>query len=211
MQSPTLPGRQPTTAPRPGAGAGEGSTAASRRFPASAASVGQARRFLLDRLPEGCADDADALVLMLSELATNAVRHAATEYEVSVRVAGETGRVVVEVTDAAGGYPAPQEPAGDAPHGRGLHIVRTLADAWGIEMQRDRRGKTVWFSSTLPGGHEPVDVPTGAGPDGGTSGSERRRSPRRTRPASRRPCRASGRRWSSRTGPCPLCGRCSTA
>jgi len=154
MQSTTLPGRPPTIARRPGAGAGRGSAAASRRFPADAASVGQARRFLLGRLPDGRADAADALVLMLSELATNAVRHAATEFEVTVHVVGETRRVVVEVTDAAGGDPTPQEPAADALHGRGLHIVRTLADAWGVDMRRDRPGKTVWFSSTLPAGDE---------------------------------------------------------
>ena len=159
MQSPTLPGHQPTTAPRADAGRRGRATAASRRFPATAASVGQARRFLLDRLPAGSADDADALVLMLSELATNAVRHAATEYEVSVCVGDDARHVRVEVSDAAGGYPTPQDQAGDAPHGRGLHIVRTLADAWGIEMQRDRPGKTVWFSSTLPAGDGPPAEP----------------------------------------------------
>ena len=211
MQSTTLPGRQPTTARRPGAGAGGGSAAASRRFPADAASVGQARRFLLGRLPEGRADDADALVLMLSELATNAVRHAATEFEVTVHVVGETRQVVVEVTDAAGGYPTPQEPAADAPRGRGLHIVRTLADAWGIEMQRDRPGKTVWFSSTLP-----------AGTAGGRADGRRPRrgdvGPAKAAFTAAHPARPaggravpSGRRWSSRTGPCPPCGRCSTA
>jgi len=151
MQSTTLLGRQPTTARRPAGGAARASAAACRRFPANPASVGLARRFLLGRLPEGGAYDADALVLMLSELATNAVRHAATEFEVTVRVVGETRQVVVEVTDGAGGYPAPQQPAVVAPHGRGLHIVGTLADAWGIDMRRDRPGKTVWFSSTLPG------------------------------------------------------------
>jgi len=152
MQSTTLRGRPPTIARRPGAGAGRGSAAASRRFPADAASVGQARRFLLGRLPDGRADGADALVLMLSELATNAVCHAATEFEVTVHVVGETRQVVVEVTDAAGGYPTPQEPAADATCGRGLYIVKTLADTWGIDLRRDHPGKTVWFSSTLPAG-----------------------------------------------------------
>ena len=88
-------------------------------------------------------------MLMLSELATNAVQHAATEFEVGVRVAPDGHRVRVEVTDAAAGFPTPQEQIADAPHGRGLHIVRTLADAWGIEMRRDRPGKTVWFSLPL--------------------------------------------------------------
>ncbi len=167
MQSPTIPGRPPTDAQRSGAGAGTWPTAPLRRFPATTESVSQARRFLLDQLPEGSAEGTDALVLMLSELATNAVRHAATDYEVSVRIDGETRRVRVEVSDSAGGYPTPQEPVGDAPHGRGLHIVRTLADAWGIEIRRDRPGKTVWFSSALPEGNGavteavPGDAPPG--------------------------------------------------
>jgi anti-sigma regulatory factor (Ser/Thr protein kinase) len=123
---------------------------ATRRFHASALSVGQARRFLLAKLPAAWGDDADDLVLMLSELATNAVQHAATEFEVAVRVSPDRGRVRVEVSDVAAGYPTPLEPALDALHGRGLHIVRSLADAWGIEARRDRPGKTVWFSVVLP-------------------------------------------------------------
>jgi PAS domain S-box-containing protein len=87
---------------------------------------------------------------MLSELATNAVQHAATEFEVSVRVTPDCGIVRVEVSDGADGYPIPEEPVPDAAHGRGLQIVQALADAWGIEIRRDRPGKTVWFSLVLP-------------------------------------------------------------
>ncbi len=89
-----------------------------------ALSVGQARRFLLAKLPAVWGDDADRLVLMVSELATNAVQHAATEFEVAVRVSPDRERVRVEVSDVAAGYPTPLEPALDALHGRGLHIVR---------------------------------------------------------------------------------------
>ena len=127
-------------------------TAAARRFPAATSSVGQARRFLLAQLPGASDGEADSLVLMLSELATNAVQHAATEFEVQVQVAPDGHRVRVEVTDGAAGFPTPQEQVADAPHGRGLHIVRTLADAWGIEMRRDQPGKTVWFSLPLAAG-----------------------------------------------------------
>ena len=63
-------------------------TVATRRFPASATSVGQARRFLARPAPGPASDEeADSLVLMVSELATNAVQHAATEFEVAVHVA----------------------------------------------------------------------------------------------------------------------------
>ncbi len=140
-------------------------TSVSRRFPAAAVSVGRARRFLLGALPPDAGDSADTLVLLLSELATNAVHHAATEFEVSVAMDRDARRVHVAVSDAAAGYPAPQEPAADAPRGRGLHIVQTLADAWGVEMQRDRIGKTVWFSMRLAA----ADGPTTSTASGGSA------------------------------------------
>ena len=93
---------------------------ATRQFPATATSVGQARRFLLGQLPPAATgEDADALVLMLSELATNAVQHAATEFEVAVDVVPDCGRVRVEVSDGAVGFPTLPQQAPDAPHGRG--------------------------------------------------------------------------------------------
>ena len=124
---------------------------AARRFPASPASVGLARGFALASLPEVNPEKADELVLLLSELATNAVQHAATEFEVALFIAPDGQSVRVEVSDADPGYPVPQSQAADAPHGRGLHIVHAVADAWGVEMQRDRPGKTVWFTLPLPG------------------------------------------------------------
>ena len=87
---------------------------------------------------------------MLSEIATNAVQHAATEFEVEVEIIDD-GRVVrVAVTDGAHGFPSPETAGDDAARGRGLQIVGTLADAWGVDVQRDPAGKTVWFSSHLP-------------------------------------------------------------
>jgi two-component sensor histidine kinase len=138
MKGPNPPGGEPTAATHT---VDLMTAIATRRFPATTASVGQARRFLLGELPDAAqGEDADELVLMLSELSTNAVQHAATEFEVAVYVAPDCSRVRVEVSDGAGGFPAPPEQVPDAPHGRGLHIVRALADAWGIEMRRDRPG-----------------------------------------------------------------------
>ena len=177
--------------------------------------MGQARRFLLAQLPGASDGEADALVLMLSELATNAVQHAATEFEVAVHVAPDGRRVRVEVSDGAAGFPTPQDQVADAPHGRGLHIVRTLADAWGIEMRRDRPGKTVWFSLPLAardggvaatglerraeGEGAPADVTSGTASAEPVPGAGRRR-----RGGGR------GRRRASRPGPSKGSGWCST-
>ncbi|HEX3334016.1 MAG TPA: SpoIIE family protein phosphatase [Acidimicrobiales bacterium] len=183
MQGPILPGREPDPAAgeadRPArAGTGGQVSAAvaeggagrteTRRFPATAGSVARARRFLLQHIPESCDDGPDLLALMLSELATNAVQHAATEFEVAITLGeaapGGNGStwVRVAVSDEAQGYPAPEEPAADAPRGRGLRIVESLADSWGIEVQRGRPGKTVWFVSEVNGPDTPPPVKTGA-------------------------------------------------
>ena len=169
MKGPNPPRGEPTAAmrtvdPLP--------VSATRRFPATSTSVGQARRFLLGQLPAAARDeDADELVLMLSELSTNAVQHAATEFEVAVHVTPDASRVRVEVSDGSVAFPTPPEQVSDAPHGRGLHIVRALADAWGIEMRRDLPGKTVWFSMPLSAPGIDRAVPVGAADDSAVSAS----------------------------------------
>ena len=159
MNGPNLPGGEPAAETRT---VDPMTAAATRLFPATSASVGQARRFLVGQLPPAVSrnGDADGVVLMLSELATNALQHAATEFEVAVLVAPDGRHVRVEVRDGGSGFPTPPEQVPDAPHGRGLHIVRALADAWGIEVRRDHHGKTVWFSA-------PLSAPGEAGPAAG--------------------------------------------
>ena len=164
MPSRTIPGPEPGLATRegpPGQDAdpvGPGSAVARdpdwavvRRFPATCESVGLARHFLVEHLGGGSDEDVALVVLMLSELATNAVQHAATEFEVAVTVTPEpAGRfVVVCVRDQAPGFPSPQEPPAEAPHGRGLRIVDALANAWGVEVRGERPGKTVWFAARV--------------------------------------------------------------
>jgi hypothetical protein len=99
----------------------------------------------------GYIEGVELVALMLSELATNAVQHAGTEFEVDITMTREASlyRLRVGVTDQSPGLPVLPEPAADAPHGRGLRIVETLADAWGIEIRRGHPGKTVWFVARL--------------------------------------------------------------
>lgn len=188
MRSPTIPGREPGVAtpvrgPAQDAAPsslrdidpGDAGTTVVRRFPATAASVGQARRFLLEQFGGGCHESVKSMALMLSELATNAVQHADTCFEVAITVTpalADEGRcVLVRVADGAPGFPAPQEPPPDDPHGRGLRIVESLAESWGVEVQRGRPGKTVWFTARVDGeircadrADGPVEVATIGGP-----------------------------------------------
>ncbi len=86
--------------------------------------------------------DADVAELLASELATNAVGLAAGEITVTVR--HRQGRLRVEVRDFGYGRPEVARPAPFATDGgRGLMIVESLADAWGVD--EFLPGKIVWF------------------------------------------------------------------
>jgi two-component sensor histidine kinase len=113
-----------------------------RRFPADALSVAAARRFATERLSGLPAETLDAIELMVSELATNCVRHARAGFEVKIARRGRQLRI--EVTDDAGGTPTKRSPPPEEPRGRGLQIVEMFSDAWGVEPGRGA-GKTVWF------------------------------------------------------------------
>ena len=88
----------------------------------------------------------DTLELLVSELVTNAVRHAGLgpDDPVSVHITSRADRVRLAVRDSGPGFADPSTEAGDplASGGRGCVIVDTLSDAWGID--RDASGCTVW-------------------------------------------------------------------
>ncbi len=119
-----------------------------RRFPNSPGSVTSARRFVRDHLGDAPRDVADAVTVMTSELATNSIRHAETEFEVGID--RTPAAIRVEVTDGGDGEPVVREPEPAAPSGRGLYIVEQLSDDWGIQPARGGDAKTVWFTVTLP-------------------------------------------------------------
>jgi anti-sigma regulatory factor (Ser/Thr protein kinase) len=112
-------------------------------FPSVAPSAAGARRFVAAALRRrGCPDDFVELVLLLtSELVTNAYRHARTETRVSVSFDG--GCVRIEVRDVGGGEPELRPLDRDRVDGRGLRIVDALADRWGYDSSPD--GTAVWF------------------------------------------------------------------
>jgi anti-sigma regulatory factor (Ser/Thr protein kinase) len=115
------------------------------RFPAQRASVAAARQFVTDCLIEaGVTSVMDEARLLISELATNAIVHAATDFSVSVHISA--GRLYVEVRD---GDPTemdlePRFVRLGEPGGHGLRIVGRLAGDWGTRVEE--HGKVVWFS-----------------------------------------------------------------
>ena len=108
--------------------------------------VAEARQFVHQHLEHhGTATVAAEVSLVVSELATNAVLHAATPF--TVILSRRDGMVTIAVRDSS---PVqlpeiwPGVDAPDGPHGRGLHIVQALSRACGVVT--DRHGKSVWAS-----------------------------------------------------------------
>jgi len=118
-----------------------------RAFPADPQSVSAARRFVTEVLSDSPPELLDAVELMVSELATNAVDHVQTGFELTLSRAAREIRV--EVRDHGGGTPAIRAPGPDDPRGRGLRIVDGLADRWGVDHDPPA-GKIIWFTLALP-------------------------------------------------------------
>ncbi|WP_432253226.1 ATP-binding protein [Streptomyces sp. HNM1019] len=100
-----------------------------------------AARFVADWGHPGLADDT---ALIVSELATNAVRHGRVPGRLfRVELTLTKTRLRIAVSDPRGErLPRPRRPSPRDKHGRGLLIVRALADRWGV---RERTvGKEIW-------------------------------------------------------------------
>lgn len=125
--------------------------ATEQQFPGDPQSPGAARHFVTDtvgRLLTRPVSRAfcDDLELVVSELVTNAVR--AGSSVVIVAVALERGRVVLHVTDDAGGWPEPREAGVHDIGGRGLPLVSAVSAAWGVRLSG--AGKMVWAELPVP-------------------------------------------------------------
>jgi anti-sigma regulatory factor (Ser/Thr protein kinase) len=122
-------------------------------LPYTPSSVAVARRRLTaDLTSAGIFEPAvgDA-ALVVSELLSNAIRHAAPLPGSRIRVTWTLGgdALRVAVSDA-GGTATPQvtRPSPAAPGGRGLGIVESLSSCWGV--QRDKGETTVWAVLAAP-------------------------------------------------------------
>ncbi len=112
----------------------------------------RARRFcdrvLAERLPASTGNTPfrNAVSLVVSELATNAVATGSREIVVGLGV--EDDHVLVAVTDTGEGVPQRKEVSPYAPDGRGLMIVGKVSRRWGVTPRVS--GKQVWAEIDLP-------------------------------------------------------------
>lgn len=113
------------------------------------AEVGRARRWARSRLAgSGIASDeslSETLVLLVSELVTNAVVHTGCPAVLRLSLPGvtaEAATVRLEVADASTRAPVPRCAGDEATNGRGLALVDGLADRWG--WSAEGAGKRIW-------------------------------------------------------------------
>ena len=116
-------------------------------LPADPASVGAARRFVRRALEDWGLDGlTDTVVLLTSELATNAILHARTAF--AVVVSRSAAQVRVDVLDGSTVSLRNRQPSAMAGTGRGVNMVAALADNWGAtpDTQLDGFAKGVYFT-----------------------------------------------------------------
>jgi len=110
------------------------------RLPPLTSSARQARQFV-DEAIEGTSPVDGMLSVLVSELASNAILHAQTDF--TVRVHDRDGVLRIEVADGSAVAPTKKDYGPDAITGRGLQLVESVADRWGVDVVAG--GKTVWF------------------------------------------------------------------
>ncbi|MET8979199.1 ATP-binding protein [Streptomyces sp. NPDC004539] len=102
------------------------------------------------KLPDDVVDNA---VLLLSELMTNAYRHAKVPgREVHAHAVLHDDVLRVAVEDADNTLPTPRDAGPLDESGRGLALVAAIADKWGAEPRPYGIGKAVWFEMRMPTG-----------------------------------------------------------
>jgi anti-sigma regulatory factor (Ser/Thr protein kinase) len=120
----------------------------SQEFSNAPLEIGSARNFVSETLVGVAQEAIEDTCLMVSELATNCVRHTSSRFVVRIDQMAESLRV--EVADGGGGEPVLRPIQMTEPGGRGLRIVQSLSDQWGVIPSSATSGKLVWFTLALP-------------------------------------------------------------
>ncbi|MGW0564331.1 ATP-binding protein [Streptomyces sp. NPDC003016] len=124
-----------------------------RRWADDPRCVGQARAALREALTAwGLSAVEDSALVILSELLTNAGRHARVPgQDIETRYLPTAGGLRIEVRDGSCELPSLSTPHGDHGSGRGLWLVDVLSDRWDVS-ERAGFGKVVWAEISAPAG-----------------------------------------------------------
>ena len=115
---------------------------ATARFDPKLRSATEARRFVEDELRRAGAGE-DTLChaqLLVTELVTNAARHA--QSAVDLTITGDHGRIRIEARDDSSATPIAPPVDTETRH-RGLQLIEDLSEGWGVDVRGDE-GKMVW-------------------------------------------------------------------
>jgi anti-sigma regulatory factor (Ser/Thr protein kinase) len=115
---------------------------ATARFAPELRSAEEARRFVEEELrPAGAGEDTLCHAqLVVTELVTNAARHAHSAVDVTIDCG--QGRVRIEARDDSSAMPTASRVDSETRH-RGLQLIEDLSVGWGVDALGDR-GKVVW-------------------------------------------------------------------
>jgi anti-sigma regulatory factor (Ser/Thr protein kinase) len=103
----------------------------------------------------GARDRADEIELVADEMISNVLMHTEGSAVVTLRVLnGSERRVRVEVEDSSSALPRRREAGESGVSGRGLLLIETLTDVWGVEARGG--GKCVWSEFVVAKGSDPV-------------------------------------------------------
>lgn len=119
--------------------------------------IAEARAFVADYVGAHCPwASAQGVVLVVSELVSNAVRHADGWWR--LRVQAREAVLAIEIEDLSPALPEPREPSFHGEGGLGLHIVDRLVSGFEVRLGVPAGGKTVralWSRPADEGEDEP--------------------------------------------------------
>lgn len=107
----------------------------------------QARREVTEMCDGLHRDVATIATLLTSELVTNALQHGSGD--IAMTIDRRPGQLRVDVQDESSEQPVVRASGLDSIKGRGMLLIETLSNNWGVRQSPGGTGKSVWFTLRL--------------------------------------------------------------